>query len=103
MTVTRRPCLVLLALAACVPVAACGGSTSSGGRVTYPSAAERSFLAACARQPGATGASCACTVDRLQDRISYGQLRGLGLALRTGGTVDPLVRTRLRAAQDACD
>jgi hypothetical protein len=97
-----KPAVPIVLVALVLGAAACGGSESSGGRMTYPSAAERSFLAACARQPGATAVDCACILDRVRDRIPYGELRRLGPAIRSNGTITPETRRQLVIATAAC-
>ena len=103
----------LLAAAAVVALAGCGGGKSTAtvtpsstgtadtitthGRFHYSQALERSYMKACTKNGTVTEAACACTLDKLSNSVSTRDFNRMTLT----GVIPPRIRKAIvRAAND---
>jgi len=98
-----------LALAA----AGCGGSGKSAaptttsttavvtthGRFSYPESIIRNYMQSCTKNGSVKQAYCACTLDKLSNRVSAADFARIGLA---GGKIPPRISRLIRNAAIAC-
>jgi nitrous oxide reductase accessory protein NosL len=112
--------LALLALAAALLLAGCGGDggdkaapkgfggssttseTASANASKYPAPVVQNFMKSCTAQPGATASYCRCTVEELQRTLPYDEFKSADAAIQKGGKAPAKARAAIAAAIKKC-
>ena len=81
------------------PIGTAGVTVTTHGRFHYPAAVVDNYMRSCLKNGSVTQAYCACTLDKLSDRVSTADFARIALS---GGRIPPRVHRLIRGAALAC-
>jgi hypothetical protein len=80
------------------PTGTAAVTVTTHGRFHYPAAVTQNYMRSCMKS-NVTQAYCACTLDKLSNKVSTGDFARIGLS---GGRIPPRIRRLITRAALAC-
>jgi hypothetical protein len=80
------------------PTGTAAVTVTTHGRFHYPAAVTQNYMRSCMKS-NVTQAYCACTLDKLSNKVSTGDFARIGLS---GGRIPPRIRKLITQAALAC-